>query len=208
VSTPTLRNGIIAESNVFYPLADDVSTIADRIAATNDGQHIIGVTATATPPTLSDIQVNIPTGACPSTGVLNFTRSFFTTNLNPVTPTAITGVIPASDSSIAFVTYTGSGGVLPAYAPATNVLGTTTYIKLSGTATAPVAGVLSTDNSTLYVGTSGDNLVHLINRSTLTDSSSTLAPNLVVDPSFVSPTLPAGSIVPVNLMAQKPRKTT
>ena len=99
---------------------------------------------------------------------------------------------------LAFITYTGSGGVLPAYAPSASGPGTTTYIKLSGAATAPIAGVVSADNTTFYAGTSGDNLVHIINRSTLTDSS-TLAPNL---------TTPAGAIVPVNLMVQKPRKTT
>jgi hypothetical protein len=113
-------------------------------------------------------------------------------------------VLPTSDSSVAFVTYTGSGGVLPAYAPAASGPGTTVYIPLSGTATAPVAGVLSVDNSTLYVGTSGDNLVHLITRSTLTDSS-TIAPNLVAAP---GQTAPAGTPVPVNLIVQKPRKTT
>jgi hypothetical protein len=96
---------------------------------------------------------------------------------------------------------------LPAYAPAASGAGTVSYIKLSGTATAPLAGVISGDNATIYAGTAGDNLVHLINRGTLTDSS-TLAPGLTVAPSLVSPTLPAGSLVPVNLLAQKPRKTT
>jgi hypothetical protein len=96
------------------------------------------------------------------------------------------------------VTYTGSSGVLPAYAPPASGAGQTTYIKLSGTATAPIAGVWSADNTSFYVGTSGDNLVHIINRSTLTDSS-TLAPNL---------TNPSGAVVPVNLIVQRPRKTT
>jgi hypothetical protein len=50
----------------------------------------------------------------------------------------------------------------------------------------------------MYAATSGDNLVHVINRGTLTDSS-TLAPNL---------TSPTGTIVPVNMMVQKPRRTT
>jgi len=50
----------------------------------------------------------------------------------------------------------------------------------------------------VYAGTTGDNLVHLITRSTLTDSS-TLSPNL---------TSPSGGVVPVNLLAQKPRRTT
>jgi hypothetical protein len=136
--------------------------------------------------------------ACPLTGTLSFSNTLTTTSLTPLTATAITGVWPTPDSTLAFITYTGSGGVLPAYAPAANGPGQTTYIKLSGSATAPVAGVVSADNSTFYAATSGDNLVHLITRGTLTDSS-TLAPNL---------TTPTGAIVPVNLMVQKPRKTT
>jgi hypothetical protein len=54
------------------------------------------------------------------------------------------------------------------------------------------------------VGTQTDNLVHLINRSTLSDSS-TLAPNLTAAPGL---TVTFGSPVPVNLLVQKPRKTT
>jgi len=142
--------------------------------------------------------------ACPATGTLSFSNTLTSTLLRPVAASAITGVLPTSDSSVAFITYTGSGGVLPAYAPAASGPGTTTYIKLSGTATAPIAGVISADNTTLYVGTSGDNLVHLINRSTLTDSS-TLAPNLVAAP---NQSVSAGTVVPVNLLVQKPRKTT
>jgi hypothetical protein len=118
--------------------------------------------------------------------------------LTPVTATAITGVTPTSDSALAFVTYTGSGGVLPVYAPAASGPGTTTYVKLSGTATAPIIGVESADNTAFYVSTSGDNLVHIITRAPLADSS-TLAPNL---PGV------NGGIVPANMMVQKPRKTT
>ena len=129
---------------------------------------------------------------------MSFSNTLTTTPLTPVTATAITGVLPASDSTLAFITYTGSGGVFPAYAPAASGPGTTTYIKLSGAATAPIAGVISSDNTTMYAGTSGDNLVHLITPRHAPDSS-TLAPNL---------TAPAGAVVPVNLMVQKPRKTT
>ena len=207
VSSPTTPTN---EANVFYPSADDANTrsaVTDRIAATNDGLHILGATATTTPATLSDLLVSLPKQpnttpptpqACPLTGTLSFSSTQPTiTPLSPVTATAITGVWPTSDSSVAFITYTGSSGVLPAYAPATSRI---TYINLSGAATAPIAGVVSADNSTFYAATSGDNLVHVITitPSTLTDSS-TLAPNL---------TTPAGAIVPVNLMAQKPRKTT
>jgi hypothetical protein len=205
VSTPTTTSN--NEANVFYPPADSSPAITDRLAATNDGMHVLGATATTPTPTLSDLRVSIPAGnmngatvsvACPLTGTMNFSNTLTTTHLTPIAATAITGVWPTSDSTLAFVTYTGSGGVLPAYAPAASGQGTTTYIKLSGTATAPIAGVVSADNSTFYAATSGDNLVHLITRSPLADSS-TLAPNL---------TTPAGAVVPVNLMVQKPRKTT
>lgn len=200
ISTPTSPT---TESNVFYPQADTSSAYTDRIAATNDGQHILGATVNAGT-TLSDLHVKVPIGACPTTGGLAFSNSLSTTVLSSISVTGtpptggITGILPASDSSIAFVTYTGSSGLLPAYAPASSGTGTLSYVKLSGSATAPVAGVLSSDNSTIYIGTSGDNLVHLITRSTLTDSS-TLAPNL---------TTPAGAPAVVNLIVQKPRKTT
>jgi trimeric autotransporter adhesin len=206
ISTPTTSNGITSESNVFWPPADSAAVTTDRLAATNDGRHILGATATPKA-TLNDLLVTIPIGACPlppggtSATVTNpspgltFTNTPSTIALTPVTATSITGVVPTSDSSVAFVTYTGSGGVLPAYAPGT---GSVSYIKLSGTATAPIVGVKSLDDSFFYTGTSGDNLVHVINRSTLTDSS-TLTPALVNA---------GGGIVPVNLMAQKPRKTT
>jgi hypothetical protein len=211
VSSPTTPTN---ETNLFYPPADNSPAITDRLAATNDGMHVIGATATTTPaPTLSDLRITLPTQpntnpptpqACPATGTLSFSNTLTTTPLSPVTASAITGVLPTSDSTVAFITYTGSGGVLPAYVPAASGPGKTTYIKLSGTATAPIAGVISADNTTLYVGTSGDNLVHLINRSTLTDSS-TLAPNLVAAP---NQSVSAGTVVPVNLLVQKPRKTT
>jgi hypothetical protein len=208
VSTPTTPTN---EANVFYPPADSSPAITDRLAATNDGMHVLGATATTPTPTLSDLRVSIPAGnmngatvsvACPLTGTMSFSNTLTATPLTPLTATAITGVWPTSDSTLAFVTYTGSGGVLPAYAPSASGPGTTTYIKLSGAATAPIAGVVSADNSTFYAATSGDNLVHLIKPGTTPGQwidSSTLAPNL---------TTPAGAVVPVNLMVQKPRKTT
>lgn len=204
ISTPTATPTI--ENNIFYPPADSAAAFTDRIAATNDGLHILGVTVTPVP-TFEDLRVQIPSAnpngpsvsvACPLTGTLTFSNTVTPTVLSPITATAITGVLPSSDSKVAFVTYTGSGGVLPAYAPTSTGTGTTTYIKLTGAAIAPIAGVISADNATFYAGTSGDNLVHVINRSTLTDTS-TLAPNL---------TNPAGVTVPVNLLVQKPRRTT
>jgi hypothetical protein len=222
-STAATVGGVTTETNVFYPPANDTSAATvytDRIAATNDGMHILGATV-AVSPQLTDLRVEIPAGnangpsvsiACPMgtqttnssgvtsgvTGGLTFSSTPYPIPLSQIAATGITGILPTSDSSIAFITYSGSGGVLPAYAPASSGPGIASYIRLSGSAVAPVAGVLSADNTTFYAGTTGDNLVHLITRGTLTDAS-TLAPNLVN---------PAGSAVPVNLLVQKPRKTT
>jgi hypothetical protein len=234
-STASTVGGVTTETNIFFPLADSPTAITDRLAATNDGMHIVGATVTPAP-TLNDLRVDIPAGnvngpsavsiVCPTgtqttspngttngtTGGLNFSSTVYPLALTPITATAITGVVPTSDSTLAVVTYAGSGGVLPAYKPSANGPGTITYIPLAtvGTAaaTAPLSAVVSSDNSTIYVGTQNDNLVHLINRNTLTDTSTpttALSPGLVAAPGL---TVPAGSMVPVNLMVQKPRKTT
>jgi hypothetical protein len=207
-STPTAQTG--TENNVFFPLAYDSATVTDRIAATNDGMHILGATVTGGA-IFNDLKVSIPSGnangtatsvACPMVGGLSFSSVPTPTTLAGVTATAITGVLPTADSTEAFVTYTGSGGILPVYAPQT---GQMSYVKLSGTATAPISGVMSADNSMLYVGTSGDNLVHLITTKGAPADSSTIAPNLVAAP---GQSVPAGTAVPVNLIGQKVRTTT
>ena len=201
----TIPPGATSATNVFYPPADTAAAITDRISATNDGEHIIGATVSPVP-TLNDLRVQVAAGntsgpnvsiACPTTGGLTLAN---TVNSAPlaITASSITGILPASDSSIAFVTYAGSSGLLPAYVPASSGLGALNYVHLSGTATAPLVGVFSSDNSTAYIGTSGDNLVHIITHTPLADSS-TFSPGLVS---------PSGSPVPVDLMTQKPRKTT
>jgi hypothetical protein len=227
-------------SNQFYPVADTAFAATDRLAATSDGFHILGATtgALATPaaaPSISDIQVNLspvpvsattpngtrsPSGGivCPADGsALTFTNAVANIPFSMgapaanIVPTAITGVLPTSDSRVAFVTYNGAGGVLPAYqptnlAPAGNtsgvgIAGTLTNIPLSGSAIAPEGGAVSADNSTIYVGTSGDNLVHIVSTTTLTDTK-TIAPAL---PSFSGT---SGTIAVPNLLVEKPRKTT
>ncbi len=210
-STTSTVNGQTTVANVFNPQADQVAEQTDRVAATNDGHHILG--ATASTKLLSDLQVTLPTGPCPASGAgLQFSAGgnstpFTTTVLAGTTPTAITGVFPSSDSTNAVVTYTGTGGVLPSYVPAASGPGKLTNVPLSGSATAPVAGVWSTDNLTFFAGTSGDNLVHLVTRASaagaLTDSK-TIAPNLPLDPSAGV----SGTIATPNLLVQKPRKTT
>ena len=218
-STTTTTNGQTTVTNVFDPAADSSTAITDRIAATNDGKHIIG--AAVSNSSISDLFVTLPVGSCPASGApLRFTSVATTTPLTSITPTAITGVLPSSGlgssssstapSTVVAITYTGTGGVLPTYTPSnagTATPGTLTNIPLTGTATAPVAAVWSTDNLTLFTGTSGDNLVHLITRNAsggaLTDSK-TIAPSLPVAPN----TGATGPLATPNLLVQKPRKTT
>jgi hypothetical protein len=129
----------------------------------------------------------------------------FTGTLPGITATAITGVFPTSDSKTAFVTYNGTGGVVPAYTPQTTGPGTLTTIPLStalGTPVAPVAGVVSADNLTFFAGTTGDNAVHLLTRQTDGTYKDVTTP--------IAPKLPDvnGNIVAPNLLVQKPRKAT
>jgi len=214
-TTTNTTSGQTTTTNVFNPLADTVHTATDRIAATNDGKHIIG--ASASTGLLSDIQVTLPTGPCPASGTLQFSSGgtstpYTNTTLSAITPTAITGIFPTSDTGITSasttiptavaVTYTGTGGVLPVYTPPATGAGTLTNVPLSGSATAPVAGVWSTDNLTFYAGTSGDDLVHLITRTSTTSA--------LTDSKSIAPALPGvgGGTATPNLIVQKPRKTT
>ncbi len=194
-------------TNLFTPLAIELTSAAtDRLAATTDGAHVLGATARTTPATLQDIAVTAPAQATPSgiatiaacpapsflVGANYFTASPMAHPLSTaITATGITGVVPASNSAVAAITYTGAGGLLPLYAPAA---GTFNNVTLTDGATAPVAGVFSTDNTAFYAGTAGDNNVHIIsiiNGTTGTDTSlinpalagvngGTATPNLIV----------------------------
>lgn len=203
-------------SNDFYPLADTENATTDRLVATNDGLHILGATI-SNGGTLSDLTFNkaLPppppdsangtVGACPS-GVVDpayFTPYRGSLNTHPLGVTAdrITSLIPTSSSSLAFITYTGSGS-LPVYTPAS---GAVTQVNLTG-ATAPVAGTISSDNLTVYIGTSGDNKVHLINTQNLTDDpTKAITPNLQL---FINNNDVPSTIVTPNLIVQHPRKAT
>jgi hypothetical protein len=224
-------------SNQFYPPADTAAAATDRLAATSDGLHILGATTgalstPATAPTLSDIEVNLapisagtttnpnPAGSlsasggivCPANGAgLTFTNSVYSTPLTGIAPTAITGVLPTSDSKVAFITYNGTGGVLPYYLPqSTGGLGKYGTVALSAGAIAPEGGAVSADNSTIYVGTSGDNLVHIVAVNSPAAATNPIAP---ADTKTIAPALPSfsgtnGPIAVPNLLAEKPRKTT
>jgi hypothetical protein len=217
ITQTTNTTGQTTTTATLYPDAGVLAPVTDRIAATNDGLHILGATVTPTA-TLTDLAISspattpggpaipgVPTGACPVGGLVFTATPVVNSALAGVTATAITGVDVTSDSSIAFVTYTGSGGVLPTYTPSATGAGTLGSIALAtstlGTPVAPVTGVVSADNQTFYVGTSGDNAVHLITKGTngYQDTTTPIAPNL---PGA------SGNIVTPNLLVQKPRKAT
>ena len=209
-STTTLSGTNIppTATNTFSPIADSKQVPTDRLTATTDGNHILG--ATASTATLYDLSFTLPPATqetnnpliCTTlTGNPTPTPAFSTTvaphTLTGPTISSISGIVAASNSTSAVVTYTGSGGVLPLYQPAA---GTLTNIPLSGTATAPVAGVYSSDDTTFYAGTSGDNQVHIISVTGATSK----------DTGVITPNLPDpnSNIATPNLIAQRVRRTT
>jgi hypothetical protein len=69
-----------------------------------------------------------------------------------------------------------------------------------------VAGTISSDNLTVYVGTSGDNKVHLVDRKTLTDDpTKAITPKL---PLYINGTDNPSTFVTPDLLVQHPRKAT
>jgi hypothetical protein len=207
---------------IYYPGALAAGTVlpaTDHITATTDRVHILG----ANPTTFSDIYLGNadtpgvpventpgdPSGTClrpsanKSSGLVFQTTALPEQTL-PVTAASIDQVVASPDSTIAFVTYTAPAGtsspILPAYTISSTFgeAGTLSAVKLSGTATAPLAGAFSPDNTVFFVGTAGDNLVHFIDVPSLTETK-TINPGLV-DPS--------GTPVPVQFLATKPRPTT
>ena len=94
--------------------------------------------------------------------------------------TNINEVVAATNSLEAFITYGSNattppagGALLPVYKPSTTAgaLGTLSSVTLSGNALAPVAGIFSPDNTIFFAGTSGDNQLHLIDTTTLLDTT-------------------------------------
>ena len=185
---------------IYYPLAATVGVATDHVAATNDGMHIFGAGLAQG---FTDINVAIPTGPCPGTNTgIQLTPTFNQLPLSGISPSEIDQVVASPDSNIAFVTYNSASatGLLPAYQPSASAgqPGTLTNVQLSGTAQAPISGIFSPDETVFFVGTSGDDLIHFVDPSTLKDTQ-TINPNL---------TDPNGKPVPVQMLAVKPRATT
>ncbi|WP_058188296.1 hypothetical protein [Terracidiphilus gabretensis] len=263
---------------LFYPqidnvAGDSVSEDTDQLAATVDGNHILGATHTGSagssgPLTFTDIDVTVPSDSClppaPEDGiypsdtlelgsplqplllshtVTNQQIPVDATQVNQVvtSPAAVTNGTAISAQSLTFVTYNAaatpgatSNAALPYYlqtvASTANAgtLGSATFTcappnapdsciqkNLTSYITAPIAGAFSIDNTLFFVSTSGDNLVHTINTSTLQE----------VPQQLMAPQLPActpvsaggtdtdclytgtASIVPATVITVKPRAT-
>jgi len=195
-------------TNTFTPLADEKAVATDLLGATTDGNHILGAHANGAASTLTDLAVtslNTAT-ACPVAGAAQVAPGYFNTTLyapktlTGINATNITGVLPSSNSAVAFVTYNGSSGKLPLYVPSTSTLSLLTLGNGATTASAPVSGVFSTDNLNFYTGTSGDDQVHIFSISGTT----------ATEKSVITPKLPDanGNPVQINLLAQRPKKLT
>ncbi len=197
----------------YNPLAATVAgDSADHLAATPDGTHILG----ASPAGLFDIEHGsatdtttrfiAPIGACPgistAPGALGIQTTLQQLALTGITPTQIDQVLASPDSSKAFVTYTSAAasGLLPVYTPSATAgaAGTLTNLQLTAGALAPVAGVFSPDSSQFFASTTGDNLIHSVNTTTLKDTQE-LNPQL---------TGTNGQPVPAQFLQAKARPTT
>jgi hypothetical protein len=197
---------------VNYPEATTVAVTSDHVASTTDGKHIIG--ASANPPALTDLSITVPIDACPSDANGQTTGIVF--NPPPVVNqsslaaygiTNINQVVAATNSQEAFVTYSSAatappagGALLPVYKPSTTAgtPGTLGSVKLAGNALAPVAGIFSPDNTIFFAGTTGDDLLHLIDTTTLLDSQQ-------INPKLTDIN---GKPLPPIFLAVKPRPTT
>jgi hypothetical protein len=194
----------------YFPPAGDVGADTTQLTATADGNHILGANGT----TLSDIWLyqgsspsgptGVPIGACPaySPGApLTFSTTVNQGTL-PVSSTEIDQLIASPDSSISFVTYNSAAGtgILPYYQPSATAggFGTLGTVQLSSGALAPIAGIFSPDGTIFFTSTTGDDLVHMVSPTTLTDTQ-TINPKL---------TNGSGTAVPAQFLAVKSRTTT
>jgi hypothetical protein len=190
----------------YYPPAGDVGVTTTQLTATADGNHVLG----ADNSTFSDIVLGpagspptgVPVNACPA-----YTDPPLTLATNPITATLpvtaseIDQVVSSPDSTLAFVMYNAAAatGALPYYQPVnTGGQGTLSTIQLAAGAQAPVAGIFSPDGAIFFASTSGDNLVHLVSTSSLTDTQT-------VDPKLTNG---SGAAVPAQFLAVKSRPTT
>ena len=90
--------------------------------------------------------------------------------------------------------------MLPVYKPSATAgaAGTLSSVTLTGNALAPVSGIFSPDNTLFFAGTSGDNLLHVVDTTKLLDTKT-------LDPKITDSN---GNPLPPVFLAVKPRPTT
>jgi hypothetical protein len=219
--------GTVGGALQFYPQGDSVAAQSDVLAATTDGNHILGASFGGAQINLADIGVSVPTGAnaqCPGAGSRNL--SALSTNgklngtvvFNQVAASAVNQVLTSPASNLAFITYSGSttSASLPYYKPSASGVGQFGYVALKGSAniTAPLTGAFTPDDQFFFVSTAGDNMIHYISVSTLTDTQQ-IAPGLPACTPVSEGGNDAGctytgtaAIVPTTVIVVKPRPTT
>jgi len=203
-------------SMVFYPQGDavyagpgDTNPVeTDVLAATTDGNHILGASLIKDKVTLSDIGVTIPVGECPVTTTGTAPNQVETldplviphtvnqaqlSQVNGAAVSQLNQIVTSPNSKVAFVLYsadsTNTGAALPYYLPGTNGgPGTVGYVPLHGASaiTAPLAGAFTPDDSLFFVSTAGDNEIHYISVPPAITPSTPLT-----DTQQISPGLPA-----------------
>ena len=188
----------------YYPPAGDVGVATTQLTATADGFHVLG----ADTGTFSDIVLGssatptgVPIGACPAYSAAPLTvPTTPNSQALPVAASEIDQVVSSPDSSVAFVTYqaAAAGGMLPYYKPSSGTFPALGTVTLTSGAQAPIAGIFSPDGTIFFTSTTGDNLVHMVSTSTLTDTQT-------LDPKLTNGT---GTAVPAQFLAVKSRSTT
>lgn len=176
---------------VYYPQAASVAAQTDHLSATANGEHMIGATTTG----LVDMwlysdaaqsKLGMPTGGCPqptptTSGPFHLYPYTLSVPFSGFSPSQIDQVLTSPNSLESFITYQSNSpnGILPAYDPSTtpNQQGTITNVQLSGNAGNPIAGAFSPDGSIFFTSTTGDDLIHMIDPSTMKDTG-TLNPGL------------------------------
>jgi trimeric autotransporter adhesin len=162
-------------SMVFYPqqdtvAGDSVNVQTDVLAATNDGDHILGAAANGTGITFSDIAVTVPSDNClpPNAGQTlpaagsplqplllssTFSQAQVTatvTSVNQIvtSPAAVTNGTNTAASSLSFITYNGTipGATLPYYtqvAGPSSSFGQLGYITFGGSAASSITAPIA-----------------------------------------------------------------
>lgn len=212
----------------YFPPAGDIGVATAQLTATSDGDHILGASGNTFSDTwlyqdAGKTTPGVPINACPAyTGPALTLNTTVNTGSLTFSPAEIDQVVASPDSSVAFVTYnyngfatsltsptvgTGGTGLLPYYQPSSTpgsfgnlVTPPLQLSTVSGAAApqSPLAGIFSPDGSIFFVSTSGDNLVHMVDSKTLTDTGT-------IDPKLVDG---SGNPVPPLFLAVQSRSTT